>query len=114
MTRSFDVERCRRAFPALNRQLDGRPAVYFDGPAGSQVPRQVIDAMSHYLTHTNANHGGLFTTGRESDAVLAEAHRAAADLVGTPDADLVAFGPNMTTLTLSLSRSLARTWKPGD
>lgn len=110
----FDVQYCRRQFPALTREVHGRPAVFFDGPAGSQVPNGVAAAISHYLLHTNANHGGAFTTARESDALLHEAHRAVADLLGTPDADLTAFGANMTTLTFALSRSLARTWKPGD
>jgi cysteine desulfurase family protein (TIGR01976 family) len=74
----------------------------------------VIDAVARYLTETNANHGGVFTTSRESDALLDHAHRAMADFLGTEDPDLVAFGPNMTTLTFALSRAIARTWKPGD
>jgi cysteine desulfurase family protein (TIGR01976 family) len=110
----FDVHSCRRQFPALSRKIHGQDAIYFDGPAGSQAPRCVADAVSEYLLHKNANHGGAFTTARESDALLAEAHQAAADLLGTSDPDLVAFGPNMTTLTFALSRALARTWKPGD
>jgi cysteine desulfurase family protein (TIGR01976 family) len=110
----FDVQAIRSEFPALARQINGRPAVFFDGPAGSQTPRRVIDAIGRYMIDMNANHGGVFTTSRESDSLLHEAHRAVADLLGTPDADLVAFGPNMTTLTFALSRSLARTWKPGD
>ena len=114
MTTSFDPDSCRQNFPALEREVDGLPAVYFDGPAGSQVPRIVIDAMSAYLGGRNANHGGHFLTSRESDAMLAEAHRAAADFMGAADADLVAFGANMTTLTFALSRALAKTWTPGD
>ena len=78
MTMVFDPESCRRQFPALQRQVDGQPAVYFDGPAGSQVPAAVIEAVSSYLGTTNANHGGHFLTSLESDAILAEAHRAAA------------------------------------
>jgi len=108
------VENCRQQFPALSRRVGGRPAVYFDGPAGSQVPQRVIDAVAQCLAHTNANHGGLFATSRESDAMLAEAHAALADLVGGDDPDCIAFGANMTTLTLALSRSLAATWRPGD
>lgn len=110
----LDVQQVRRQFPALARQINGQPAVYFDGPAGSQVPTRVVDAISHYLTQTNANHGGVFTTARESDAVLDEAQRAVADFLGTPDPGLVAFGANMTSLTFALSRALARTWKAGD
>ena len=101
-------------FPALDRWVGGRPAVYFDGPGGSQVPARVIEAVGRYLARTNANCGGVFATGIESDRLLDEARRAAADLVGTNDPDLIAFGPNMTTLTLSLARALTRTLEPGD
>lgn len=105
----LDIPAVRRQFPALQRD-----AVFFDGPAGSQTPTRVLDAMRHYMVHMNANHGGLFATSRESDALLHEAHAAVADLLGADDPNLVAFGPNMTTLTFALSRSLARTWKAGD
>ncbi len=110
----FDPESCRRQFPALQREVDGNPVVYFDGPAGSQVPAAVIDAVSRYLGNTNANHGGNFLTSVESDAILAEAHRAGADFVGSDDPALVVFGANMTTLTFALSRALAATWQAGD
>jgi len=110
----FDVQACRRRFPALRRMHKGRPVVYFDGPAGSQVPESVIDAVSDYMRNLNANHGGMFTTSIESDAMLTEAHRAAADFVGSDDPTCVAFGANMTTLVLVLGRALARTWNPED
>ncbi|MFO0906129.1 MAG: cysteine desulfurase-like protein [Pirellulales bacterium] len=104
----------RAQFPALQRTHAGRPVVYLDGPAGTQVPQRVIDAISHYLSHHNANHGGLFATSRESDQMLDEAHRALADFVGASDPDEIAFGANMTSLTFALSRALARTWQAGD
>lgn len=88
--------------------------MFFDGPAGTQVPQGVIDAIADYLSHRNANHGGLFATSRESGAMLDNAHRAAADFLGADDPDCVYFGPNMTTLTFALSRALAKTWQPGD
>lgn len=113
-TVGYDVDSCRRQFPALSRQVAGRPAVFFDGPAGSQAPRRVIDAVADYLAHTNANHGGLFATARESDAVLDAAHRGLADFVGADDPETIIFGPNMTSLTLALSRAVGRTWRPGD
>ena len=114
MITSFDPDTCRRQFPALGREVDGRPAVFFDGPAGSQGPRRVSDAVGDYLAGSNANHGGRFLTSRERDAMLAEAHRAAADIMGSADAELVAFGANMPTLTFALSRALAKTWRAGD
>jgi len=110
----LDIAWCRRQFPALARQVAGTTAVYFDGPAGSQVPQQVIDAVGDYLARMNANHGGRFTTSRESDAVLDSAHAAVARLLGTDDPDTVVFGPNMTSLTFALSRALGQTWQPGD
>ena len=108
------IRECRQQFPALQRQLQGQPVVFLDGPAGTQVPQRVIAAIHDYLTRCNANHGGEFTTSRESDEGLREAHAAVADLLGTDDPGTVAFGPNMTSLTLALSRALAKTWRPGD
>lgn len=114
MSGTLNIPSIRAQYPALTREVNGRPAVFFDGPAGSQVPQRVIDASSHALAYVNANTHGTFVTALESDAMLAEAHQAMADLLGTADADLIAFGPNMTTLTLGLSRALGRTWAPGD
>lgn len=108
------VESCRAQFPALAREVGGQPAVFFDGPAGTQVPTRVADAVRDYLLSCNANHGGRFATAEESDRMLTAAHRAVADLVGTDDPETVSFGPNMTTLTFALSRALSRTWKRGD
>lgn len=108
------LQEIRAQFPAFSRKVSGQPAAYFDGPAGSQVPQSVIDAVTHALAHTNANRGAPFETSRESDAMLDEAHRAVADLLGTERPDEVAFGANMTTLTMAFSRALARTWNPGD
>jgi cysteine desulfurase family protein (TIGR01976 family) len=93
---------------------DERPLIYLDGPGGTQVPQQVIDAMIRYLQTCNANHGGVFTTSRLSDAILHDAHQAAADLLNAPSAEEIVFGANMTTLTFHLSRAFGRTLKPGD
>lgn len=87
---------------------------YFDGPAGSQVPQSVADAVSRYLLTTNSNRGGVFSVAKESDAIVDAAHAAAAAFLGTDDPACTVFGANMTTLTLALSRALGRTWKPGD
>jgi cysteine desulfurase family protein (TIGR01976 family) len=114
MTARFDLESVRSQFPAFNRTVEGHPVVFLDGAAGSQVPSRVAEAVSGYLTGTNANHGGPFATSVESDAMLDAAHQAAADFLGTADPDTVAFGANMTTLTLAVSRALSSTWQPGD
>src|SRR6478609_8308281 len=108
------VDTCRRAFPALSRRIGEQPAAFFDGPGGTQVPQRVIEAVSGCLANTNANHGGLFATSRESDALLAKAHQAVADFLGTDDWDTVVFGQNMTSLTFALSRALAKRWRQGD
>ena len=114
MSRAFPIDSVRAQFPGLQREVAGRPAIFFDGPAGSQTPRRVADAVSDYLLHRNANEGGSFATSQESNAMLADAHRAVADFVGAERAEEVSFGANMTTLTFALGRALAKTWKAGD
>jgi len=111
---NLNVERCRGLFPGLRREVAGKPAVFFDGPAGSQVPRRVIDAMGRYLAEINANCGGPFVTSASTEAMLQDARRAVADFIGVADADPVTFGPSMTALTFSLADALARTWGSGD
>jgi cysteine desulfurase family protein (TIGR01976 family) len=110
----FPIDWCRTQFPALNRSVGGNPAAYFDGPGGSQVPRRVIDAVGHYLAHTNANRGGHYATARESDELLESAHATMAAFVGAAQPESIVFGANMTTLTFALSRAIGRTWRPGD
>ena len=78
----LDLAWVRSQFPSLALEVNGRPAAYFDGPGGTQVPRSVIDALGDYLTNANANSHGAFLTSRRTDEVLAEAHRAAADFLG--------------------------------
>jgi len=109
----FHVAWARAQFPALAQQVNGHPAVFFDGPGGTQVPQRVIDAMCDYLVHANANTHGAFSTSRRSDEIIAGAHAAIADLLGC-DADEVVFGPNMTTLAFALSHALARQLRAGD
>lgn len=111
---SFDVEALRVEFPALRREEDGRPVVFLDGPGGTQVPQRVIDAVTAYLTDTNANAGGAFATSEASDAMVDEAHAAVADFLGAARPDEIKFGYNMSTLTLHLGRSIGATLGPGD
>ncbi len=107
------LEWIRSQFPALELDVNGRRAAYFDGPGGTQVPRRVIDAIGVYLTGSNANTHGAFLTSRRSDEVLVAAHQAAADLLGC-EAREVVFGANMTSLTFALSRSIGRELQAGD
>ncbi|HET7235897.1 MAG TPA: cysteine desulfurase-like protein [Actinomycetota bacterium] len=108
-----DPSHLRSRFPALAREQDGRPVVFADAPGGSHVPETVIEAIGDYLRSSNANSHGAFATSRETDRVIEEAHRAAADLLHADD-DEVVFGPNSTTLLLAFSRSVARTLAAGD
>jgi len=106
------VEQIRRRFPALSRTHNGHPVAYFDGPGGTQVPRRVVDAMTDYLLHHNANTGWAFATSQETDQALFEARGALADWIGGSAQEIV-FGANMTTLTLHLGRALGREWREG-
>jgi cysteine desulfurase family protein (TIGR01976 family) len=105
----LDRSAVRRQFPAL-----AQPYIYLDNPGGTQISQPSLDRLNQYLIETNANHGGAFPTAQKSDALLAEAHAAAADFLGAARAEEIVFGLNMTTLTLSISRALALTLQPGD
>src|SRR5580700_9906260 len=103
----------RAAFPALDRVHHGARAAYFDGPGGTQVPRVVVEAMTDYLVHHNANTHWAFPTSEETDAVLLVARQALADFLNASPAE-IAFGANMTTLTFHLARALGRRLGPND
>ena len=109
MQRTFDVRAVREQFPALERTHNGRRVVYLDGPGGSQVAKPAIDAVSRYMTGGGANLHGAFPTSLETEEILRETRRAAADFLGAGPEE-VACGANMTTLTFAISRALARTW----
>jgi cysteine desulfurase family protein (TIGR01976 family) len=104
----LDVEALRAEFPAL-----AGPQIYLDGPAGTQVPNRVIRAVTEALASSMSNVGGQFGSSRRSEAVVERARTAAADFVGGAPTEVV-FGPNMTSLTFSVSRALAEEWKEGD
>jgi len=107
-TVALDVAAVRARFSALEGGL-----AFFDGPGGTQVPDEVIEAISTYLRESNANAGGSFETSRRTDRVVADARLAAASFLGG-SADEVVFGANMTTLNFALSRAAARQWREGD
>lgn len=109
----LDVDAARSRFPALDRQHEGRPVAYLDGPGGTQAPRAVIEAMSSVLSRGVSNLGGTFASSRLAEAVTGDARLAIADLFGA-DGEGVVFGQNMTSLTFAFSRALARSWGPGD
>src|ERR1051326_3498800 len=109
----IDVSGVPAQFPSLAQTVNGQPAVFLDGPGGTQVPQRVIDAIADYLKHDNANTGGAYATSRHTDAMIAEARAAMADFLGC-DADEIVFGPNMTSLTFAMSRAIGRELKAGD
>lgn len=101
----------RSQFPALQQHAG---VIFLDNPGGTQIAQQSLARVSEYLTQHNANHGGAFATSQKSDAVLDEAHLAMADFYNAARPEEIIFGNNMTTLTLYISRSIARTWNPDD
>ncbi len=104
----------RADFPSLQREVHGRPLVFFDGPGGTQIPRQVIDAIVHYYTTCNSNTHGCFITTQESDKLLEETRHTIATYLGARGPHCISLGANMTTLNYSLSHAIARSLKPGD
>ncbi|MDQ3198527.1 MAG: aminotransferase class V-fold PLP-dependent enzyme, partial [Verrucomicrobiota bacterium] len=103
----------RQHFPALGRLHLGKRIAYFDGPGGTQVPTQVVDAIRDYLLEHNANTHWAFPTSVETDAIVAAARSTLADLLNASSNEIV-FGANMTTLTFHLARALGRGWQRGD
>jgi cysteine desulfurase family protein (TIGR01976 family) len=110
---AFDLAWVRSQFPALQLTVNGHPAAFLDGPAGTQVSRRVIDAVRDYYEQANANTCGAFLTSRRNDALIASARAAMADFFNC-SADELFFGPNMTTLTFALARAVGRELEEGD
>ena len=114
MPATLDPYTLRKQFPSLAQQVNGRPAIFFDGPGGTQTPQRVIEAMSGYLSRDNSNLGGAFITSERTVRVAAEARQAMADLLNARRPEEIAFGQNMTSLTFAASRAISRTWQDGD
>jgi cysteine desulfurase family protein (TIGR01976 family) len=109
---TFDVAAVRARFPALAR--DGGTRIYFDNPAGTQVPESVVQRVSDCLLHANANLGGRFATSVAAGRVVDDARRAMADMLNAASPDEIAFGQNMTTIAFQISRALAQRFRRGD
>ncbi|OLB22689.1 MAG: cysteine desulfurase-like protein [Actinobacteria bacterium 13_2_20CM_68_14] len=107
-TVAFDVAAVRARFSALENEL-----AFFDGPGGTQVPDEVIDAIAAYLRESNANVSGPYETSRRTERLVTDSRLAAASFLGSAP-DEVIFGANMTTLNFALSRTAAREWSEGD
>src|SRR6185369_805062 len=91
----------RNHFPARERIHNSFPVAYFDGPGGTQVPRYVVQQMSNYLFHHNANTHWQYPTSAETDAAIEQARQIFADFLNAAPTE-IAFGSNMTTLTFHL------------
>ena len=111
--KAFDIAWVREQFPSLKLQVNGQAAAFLDGPAGTQVPKQVMDAVQNYFLTANANTYGAFATSRRNDAMIASARGAMGDFFNC-DSNEVVFGQNMTTITFALARAIGREWKAGD
>ena len=112
-TEISSVAEIRQQFPALERVHNGYPVAYFDGPGGTQVPRYVVEQMSDYLYHHNANTHWAYPTSAETDAAIEHAREVCADFLNASPNE-IAFGANMTTLTFHLSRALSLGYSAGD
>ena len=112
---SFSAEEIRPLFPSLSaaENDDARP-IFLDNPAGTQVPRTVMDAVTQYYMTMNANSGGAFATSRRNDEMVERTRERMADFLNAPSAKDIVIGPNMTTLNFSLSRAIAQILSPGD
>lgn len=104
----------RSQFPSLAREINGHPTTFLDGPAGTQMPLSVIDAISNYYKTSNANTHGQFVTAHETDKMLSKTRELCATFLNAESADCISFGQNMTSLNFSLSRGIGRMLKPGD
>ena len=112
-TQVAPVAEIRGHFPALERVHNGYPVAYFDGPGGTQVPRYVVEQMSDYLYHHNANTHWAYPTSAETDAAIEYAREVGAEFLNASPTE-IAFGANMTTLTYHLSRALSLNYQAGD
>jgi len=111
---NYDIEQIRGKFPALNIKDSGVRRIYFDNPAGTQVPIEVIDAVQKCMIESNANIQGGFETSNRVDKILDKFHQSMADFLNATSSEEIIFGQNMTTLTLHISRSIGRLLSKGD
>jgi cysteine desulfurase family protein (TIGR01976 family) len=114
MIQSPDLSYYRRYFPSFDLEVEGKKAVYFDNPGGTQVAQQVIDGMVTYFREANANTHGAFLTSNRTDQIIAQARSAMSDFLHAASPNEIVFGPNMTTLTFAFSRAIGKTLQPGD
>ena len=113
-TPAFPTTKIRKVFPALLRKQNNKPLIYLDGPAGSQVPKSVISAVSGYYENSNANSHGHFITSEETDQIIDQTREKMAIFLGAEGPQTISFGSNMTTLNFALARAMGRYFQAGD
>jgi cysteine desulfurase family protein (TIGR01976 family) len=111
---TIDLERVRGQFPSLSETDNGKPRLYFDNPAGTQVPQMVVDRMTDCLLYSSANIGGYFPTSMRAGEVADGARAAMVDFLNASSPDEIIFGQNMTSITFHVSRSIGKRLQPGD
>ena len=111
---TYDIDKVRSNFPALQRELNGKPIIFFDNPAGTQVPSSVVERMNDAMFYKNANLGGSFVTSEAAQLLVDDAHRAGEQFVNAPNSGEVFFGQSMTTLTFALARTICANFAAGD
>ncbi len=96
-TQTYDVQAIRAEFPILQRKVKGKSLVYFDNAATAQKPQQVIDAITHYYTHYNANiHRGLHTLADEATAAFEASRVAVQAFIGAKQHEEIIFTKGTT------------------
>jgi len=108
------MQSINKDFPSLKRQVNKKPCIFLDGPAGTQVPTYVIDAMNNYYHNSNANTHGMFVTTQETDEIMDATRSTIATFLGAEGGHNISLGQNMTTLNFSLARAIGRYLQPGD
>jgi cysteine desulfurase family protein (TIGR01976 family) len=111
---SIESNSVRKLFPSLERKHNGKSLIFVDGPAGTQVPKNVIDAISNYYLNSNANTHGAFVTTNETDEIIRQTRQKVADMLGAEGPGNISIGQNMTTLNYALARAMSRFLKVGD
>ena len=110
----IDINKIRKQFPSLSRLVNNNKIIYLDGPAGTQVPQNVIDGVSDYYKTSNANVHGEFITSKETNKIMDSTRTKAASLLGAESASCISIGQNMTSLCFSLTHAISKTFSAGD
>ncbi len=105
----LDVDRVRKDFPVLEREVHGKPLAYLDNAATSQKPRAVIDALTHYYSRYNANiHRGVHTLSEEATVAYEAARDKVRDFIRAPSSEEIVFTRGTTEAINLVAQSYLR------